>query len=205
LQLLLSAHNNSDENMKFKLTIEGLSATLGQFAAYFALYESYIMCFKQPPTLEEELGTYYLWFIKYSSLDKLAASTGIADMTTTSEQAQFVAIWQMLAALAVILLRNKLYGLCLFSWFYMTAVRGHVMLQTKYVPVVMTMFGFTHVALVALVLGSWLGDSESSSAGETTADESMPRNKDENDNTTETKAAETRRKKTNPKKKAKAN
>ena len=137
------------------LSIESLSKTLGMFAAYFALYESYLYCFQPngPEKLEEELGPYFEWFFRYNNLYALIPAK---DVATVSEKAQFVAVLELVAALPVVVMRNKLYGLCLLSWFYMVSVRGHVLLQTPYVPVVLTMFGFSHVALVAHVLGGVL-------------------------------------------------
>ena len=154
------------------ISIEGLAKTLGSFAAYFALYESYLLCFQPNGTekLEAELGPYIEWFFQYNHLDQWIPAQ---DVSTISEKAQFIAVLQMIAALPVVLFtNNKLFGLCLLSWFYMTAVRGHVQLQTPYVPVVLTMFGFTHVALVTHLLGGvfsgWGNNSGSSSGDETT-------------------------------------
>ena len=153
--------------MQLDFSIEGLSKTLGMFAAYFALYESYLFCFQPngPDKLQEELGDYFEWFFEYNNLYALIPAH---EVSTTSEKAQFVAVLQLVAALPVVVLNNKLYGLCLLSWFYMVAVRGHLMLKTPYVPVVLTMFGFTHVSLVAHLLS---GVFSSSSEETTPADE----------------------------------
>lgn len=153
--------------MQLDFTIEGLSKTLGMFAAYFALYESYLFCFQPngPDKLQEELGDYFEWFFEYNNLYALIPAH---EVSTVSEKAQFVAILQLVAALPVVVLSSKLYGLCLLSWFYMVAVRGHLMLKTPYVPVVLTMFGFTHVSLVAHLLSGVLTSSseETSPTGE---------------------------------------
>ena len=164
------AYDNQSESsitMKLDITIEGLAKALGMFAAYFALYESYLFCFQPNGSakLEEELGDYFEWFFRHNNLYALIPAN---EVSTTSEKAQFVAVLQLAAALPVVVMRNKLYGLCLLSWFYMVAVRGHLMLKTPYVPVVLTMFGFSHVALVThLLSGFFSGSSET----ETTQDE----------------------------------
>ena len=67
--------------------------------AYFALYESYIMCFKQPSSLDDELGAYYEWIIRNYRLEYFVPTK---DVSTTSEKAQFIAVLQAAAALSVI-------------------------------------------------------------------------------------------------------
>lgn len=159
-------------------TIEGFAKSVGLFAAYFAIYESYVGFF-QPngvEQLENELGTYYEWFFRYNRLDAvllplLQDGMGLSvTTTTTSDQAKVVAVLQLLAALPVVIVpsRHRLYGLCLLSWFYMVAVRGHLSLQTPYVPVVGTMFGFTHVALLTHVLGGFFASTTTTTTATTT-------------------------------------
>lgn len=136
--------------------IEQLAKALGLFAAYFAVYESFVG-YMQPygtETLEREMGPFYNWFVQENHLAAYAPSDWLS---STSAQAQLVSILECAAALPVILASRgtaiHLGGLCLLSWYYMSAVRGHVTLQTNYVPVAMTMFGFSHVALLTHLLG----------------------------------------------------
>ena len=186
--------------MKLDLTIEGLSKTLGMLAAYFALYESFVTCFQLhgAEKLDAELGVYYEWFFKYNKLYDLLPAK---DVATTIEKAQVVAVLELVAALPVVLMRNKLWGLCLLSWFYMVSVRGHLQLKTPYVPVILTMFGFTHVALVATVFTTFASGAASE---ETATEEEKPEGVEEDKPKEGQKAAEGSSKKKSKKKKTKS-
>lgn len=188
--------------MKLDITIEGLSKTLGMLAAYFALYESFVTCFQLhgAEKLDSELGTYFEWFFRYNNLYELVPAK---DVPTTAEKAQVVAVLELIAALPVVMMRNKLWGLCLLSWFYMVAVRGHLQLRTPYVPVVLTMFGFSHVALVATVF-SGFATGGSSEENDNTEEDQIPENAEENPKQ-EQRARGGGSKKKSTKKKAKAN
>jgi len=163
--------------MKLDITIEGLAKTLGMLAAYFALYESFVTCFQLhgAERLDQELGLYYEWFFRYNKLYDLVPAK---DVPTTIEKAQVVAVIELVAALPVVVMRNKLWGLCLLSWFYMVAVRGHLQLKTPYIPVVLTMFGFCHVALVANVFTTF-ASGDSGSQEEIAIGEERPENSHE--------------------------
>ena len=147
--------------------IEQLAKALGLFAAYFAVYESFVG-YMQPygaETLEREMGPFYNWFVQENHLAAYAPSDWLS---STAAQAQLVSILEFAAALPVILASRgtaiHLGGLCLLSWYYMSAVRGHVALQTSYVPVAMTMFGFSHVALLTHLLGIMVPSTAASTA-----------------------------------------
>ena len=141
----------------FSVTIEGMAKSLGLFAAYFAVYEAYLGYF-QPAgqeALEDELGDFYTWFFEQNNLGKV-----FAEAETTSDKAQCIAVVQLVGALATVFMSQKLLGLCILSWYYMSAARGHVFLKTKYVPVVLTMFGFTHVSLLTNLLSGLISSPE---------------------------------------------
>ena len=75
--------------------------------------------------------------------------------------------------------RNKLFGLVFLSLFYQVAVRGHTQLQTPYVPVAFTMFGFSHVALLAKMLEEYLPSSEEEATGAVEAGEGETQEEEE--------------------------
>ena len=59
------------------------------------------------------------------------------------------------------------------------AVRGHTQLQTPYVPVAFTMFGFSHVALLAKMLEEYLPSSEDEAKGAVEAGEGETQEEEE--------------------------
>lgn len=190
-------------------TIESLAKSLGVFAAYYAIFESFVG-YTQPygtETLEQELGPYYNWFIAQQSYlmahlpDQITASDW---MSTTSGQAQVVAILEFAVALPVVVAPRgssiHLAGLCLLSWYYMSAVRGHLALRTTYVPAAMTMFGFSHVALLTHLLGAIIPSTPSGETPGVEIIESNNTSTDEKIKTTE-KAQTTAKKRTNKNKK----
>mmetsp|Transcript_24135 Transcript_24135/g.66882 ORF Transcript_24135/g.66882 Transcript_24135/m.66882 type:complete len:185 (+) Transcript_24135:163-717(+) len=143
------------------ITIEGLAKSLGLFAAYFAVYEAYLGYFQPrgPEALETELGPFYEWFFAQNDYLNHIFFSGMEGSPSISEKAQLLAVLQVIAALTTVFVQQKLLGLCMLSWYYMSAARGHATLQTPYMPVVLTMFGFTHVSLVAHLLGGVLSSS----------------------------------------------
>jgi membrane protein implicated in regulation of membrane protease activity len=145
--------------MSFSVTIESFAKYIGKFAAFFAVYEAYAGFFhpKGVETLEAELGVYY--DLVYQQNDLFGKIPPGIPVETTSDKAKVLAVFQLIAALATILMEQKIIGLCLLSGFYMVATRAHLMLQTPYVPVAMTMFGFSHVSLLTHMLGALLPSS----------------------------------------------
>eukprot|EP00977_Amphora_coffeiformis_P029797 scaffold42806_cov237-Amphora_coffeaeformis.AAC.1 len=172
-------------------------------AAYFALYESFVTCFQLhgAERLDQELGVYYQWFFSYNKLYELVPAK---DVPTTVEKAQVVAVLELVAALPVVVMRNKLWGLCLLSYFYMVAVRGHLQLNTPYVPVVLTMFGFSHVALVATVFTGFTSGAGSEETATTEEEQTPETTEEDKPKGAQTATGGSSKNKTNKKKKTKA-
>jgi hypothetical protein len=145
--------------MSFAVTIESFAKYIGKFAAFFAVYEAYAGFFHPQgvETLEAELGPYY--DLVYQQNDLFGKIPFGIPVETTGDKAKVMAVFQFVAALTTILLEQKIVGLCLLSGFYMIAIRAHLELQTPYIPVVMTMFGFSHVSLLTYMLGALLPSS----------------------------------------------